>query len=1353
MAVSSIDDNEEAPAIHVARTLTYVDASGEPHTLEEAKLGDLLPPLVVLGEPGMGKTWLLKTYAKAQGFAFMTARALTRRPPAELRKVETAVWVIDALDEVASAQGYEPVQSVLARLAEIGSPPFILSCRSADWQGAVAKYDIKEDYGAEPTTLQLDPLSASDACRALTMALGDEAVSLETIDRLGKRGLEPLYGNPLTLSLIADLTKAKGKLPDTRADLFQQACDLLWREKNSKHRQTLLSSLTEAAALDAAGVAFAALILTGSEAISLETPGNVQDGDLRAAEIAALPDGAALEAVLHSRLFRRAGGGDRLAPLHRTIAEYLGGRWLAAQFATASRRRIFSMLHFRDGVPASLRGLHAWLAHFNHEVAEQVIETDPFGVLRYGDADRLTPIEGAALLRSLKQLAVDHPYFRGGDWTRYSARGLAQEALAEEVRALALDPNTPYQLRTVLMDALKGSPAATLIKADLLKGLMDDGKRSLGRDARRSIADILIALQDPKDDWPAIVDTLSNRKSPVSRYLAVDIIVTVGSAAFSADAIAHAVLAHAGRLKGLPNMSGRTSVTGPLYTLARQIPLAQIDGVLDAYIAKSPTDKPTDWNIEYALNDFIATLITRRLEGAPPDPVDLLRWIRIHSGSHMGGEKRKFIREWMKAHDDVRRAIQTHVLFVEKDDDDVWGRAWGLNRLDAALVPDFGDVTALLDSPHLTPLSKSDVKRKWRDVVQLAANSGGLPEAVSLKAGAQATGHADLEAFLDRLRNPAPPEWEAKEAKRKAAELARRAREWAKHRETYRGLVDEVRAGELSGIHQPALAYIGHYFDLNDATDRHDRIRQWLGEDLLEAALEGFEAVLRRNDLPGSQKIAESYAESRTWNYIRPMLVGLLERVTSGRGLADVHEDVLISGRLGMEWETLGDGDENQILRDALDAWLAAHPAAHQTYIRLLIEPQLRKPREVNHINGLYQLTRHEDAADLVTPLASEWLSAFPDMPAEAEIELVDHLTRFKAWDRLRAAAAERRTRGYRDDEHRLLWLSVAFLADFETARTELDAGVKAHPTMLWHLRNRGGLNRSDPSHGGILPRACWLVRTFRREFPARGRPSGSYGGNENAWDASDFLQGAINTIASDLTDEAANLLIALRDGPADTYSESLRNAVALQARARREEAFEAATLPELASVVASDRPRTVEDLRAVVLDALDMLQARIKGDDFNTIERFYNGGVPLDESGCRDVVGGLLRDALRHGIQQTPERLMPAAKRADLAYQIDNLQLPVEAKGQWHPKLWTAANGQLDKLYTTDWRAVGMGIYVVFWFGPGAPESRKLKGPPKGTKRPTTPEDLKAALIGTIPEHRRNDLSVVVLDLTRRLA
>ena len=109
----------------------------------------------------------------------------------------------------------------------------------------------------------------------------------------------------------------------------------------------------------------------------------------------------------------------------------------------------------------------------------------------------------------------------------------------------------------------------------------------------------------------------------------------------------------------------------------------------------------------------------------------------------------------------------------------------------------------------------------------------------------------------------------------------------------------------------------------------------------------------------------------------------------------------------------------------------------------------------------------------------------------------------------------------------------------------------------------------------------------------------------------------------------------------------------------------------------------------------------------------------------------------------------MPKGKRADLALQMGALQVPVEAKGQWNRGLWSAAVKQLDGLYTKEWRASGVGIYLVFWFGADVPDSRRLKAPPTGAK-PRSPAELATALAAHIPEHRRSDLSIVVFDASR---
>ena len=92
-------------------------------------------------------------------------------------------------------------------------------------------------------------------------------------------------------------------------------------------------------------------------------------------------------------------------------------------------------------------------------------------------------------------------------------------------------------------------------------------------------------------------------------------------------------------------------------------------------------------------------------------------------------------------------------------------------------------------------------------------------------------------------------------------------------------------------------------------------------------------------------------------------------------------------------------------------------------------------------------------------------------------------------------------------------------------------------------------------------------------------------------------------------------------------------------------------------------------------------------------------------------------------------------------------MRLPIEIKGQWHEEVWTAADAQLDRLYTSDWRAAGLGIYLVLWFGA---RGKKLKSPGAGVQRPRSPDELKAMLEKRSTAVQQGRVAVVVLDLAR---
>lgn len=89
--------------------------------------------------------------------------------------------------------------------------------------------------------------------------------------------------------------------------------------------------------------------------------------------------------------------------------------------------------------------------------------------------------------------------------------------------------------------------------------------------------------------------------------------------------------------------------------------------------------------------------------------------------------------------------------------------------------------------------------------------------------------------------------------------------------------------------------------------------------------------------------------------------------------------------------------------------------------------------------------------------------------------------------------------------------------------------------------------------------------------------------------------------------------------------------------------------------------------------------------------------------------------------------------------------------KGQWHQSVWSAADDQLDRLYTRDNRARGKGIYLVLWFGRQANRKHILTSPGGKTARPSSPSVMKDMLEQRCKAFQHGGVDIVVLDLTRR--
>ena len=112
---------------------------------------------------------------------------------------------LDGLDEsrTGAEDGRTPLDDVRKKLYRLGSPPFRLSCRWADWLTATDKEALK-DVSPDRTVavIRLDPLSERNIKAILANNHGVED-TVGFIEAARKRGVHRLLANPQNLDLLA----------------------------------------------------------------------------------------------------------------------------------------------------------------------------------------------------------------------------------------------------------------------------------------------------------------------------------------------------------------------------------------------------------------------------------------------------------------------------------------------------------------------------------------------------------------------------------------------------------------------------------------------------------------------------------------------------------------------------------------------------------------------------------------------------------------------------------------------------------------------------------------------------------------------------------------------------------------------------------------------------------------------------------------------------------------------------------------------------------------------------------------------------------------------------------------------
>jgi hypothetical protein len=210
-----------------------ITINGESRELSDRDFFLLNGPLVVLGEPGAGKSEIVRQLTLGTGTIFYSASSVLSFPALPFHDCKARV-VIDGFDEVTAYSGGAPVSQVLSKIQNDDISKFVFTCRVADWQHEVNANIIANRWKEYPIVGKLLPLS-NDEIVAFVEENGDVIKGDVFIDDASKHDCIDLLRNPQTLIMLLGIVKTAG-WPKTRIQLYEEACKVLCSEDNPTHR-------------------------------------------------------------------------------------------------------------------------------------------------------------------------------------------------------------------------------------------------------------------------------------------------------------------------------------------------------------------------------------------------------------------------------------------------------------------------------------------------------------------------------------------------------------------------------------------------------------------------------------------------------------------------------------------------------------------------------------------------------------------------------------------------------------------------------------------------------------------------------------------------------------------------------------------------------------------------------------------------------------------------------------------------------------------------------------------------------------------------------------------------------------
>jgi hypothetical protein len=448
------------------------------------------PCLILLGEPGMGKSTVLRSHGEAikstveaAGDAylfynlgmFQTDGLLHQQIFGNqvyrrwLEGSHRLYLLLDSLDEC--RLNIKTVATLLAeQLQECPTDRLYLriACRTTQWVSGLEEA-LRKKWGEAVGVFDLTPLRRVDIASAAMAAECDPQAFLADVER---SGVVPLAIKPITLAFLLSSYLQSGRLPVRQASLYEQGCLMLCDEHSSSRRDAGYTGAFSAHEKLRTAEQLAYLTIFSNRSTIWAGPAN----PIRSSEVLEVDSLVHSDRLVPSErvlITEALGTGlftmytpDEFSWSHQTYAEFLAARSIRDLPLPQIQSLLFHTGYTEPHIIPQLYETAAWLAGMKPEMFQLIMAYDPEVLLR-SDVDKADPQDRAALVAALlTRFEREEIFDNTRRWSRQYHK-LAYPGIAEQLRPFIIDSRKGILVRRVAIDIAENC-AEQLLLNDLV---------------------------------------------------------------------------------------------------------------------------------------------------------------------------------------------------------------------------------------------------------------------------------------------------------------------------------------------------------------------------------------------------------------------------------------------------------------------------------------------------------------------------------------------------------------------------------------------------------------------------------------------------------------------------------------------------------------------------------------------------------------------------------------------------------------------------------------------------------------------------------------------------------------------